>query len=246
MLTVKNNWYKILIATVLLVAIVVCTYRACNHAQPVSTTSAKSKVIPKQIPKSYIAPSGTVHTETKVVQAEHDNLLEEYYMKLLADAKKELAIKDKQLKDVIAASITTEGTITFPIYREEEPSIDSAARPIKVYDCPEDIRYFQYKDKFIKLVGRVDQDSIDVSYKVEDSIHLVTYWKRKNFLSAKELYVNGFSTNPNTNIKGLQMVKINQATPKKWAVGINAGYYFDGSGFRPGIGIGLTKTIFRF
>lgn len=245
MVTIKINWYKILVAIVLIIAISVCTFRACNRDQPALTTSAPGKVIPKQIPKSYIAPSGTVHTEVKVVQAEHDVWLEDYYKSLLAEVKEELAIKDKQLRDVIAAGITNEGYISIPLEKVEIP-IDSTSRPQLISICPDEIRYFQYKDKFIKMAGRIDQDSIDLSYKVEDSIHLVTYWKKKHLFAAKELFINGFSTNPNSNIKGLQMVKLNQVTPKKWAVGINAGYFFDGSTFRPGIGIGITKTIFRF
>lgn len=249
MLTLRINWWKLIIALLLITAIAVCTFRACNHAQPASTSLAKGKVIPLQIPKSYKAPSGTVHTETKVVQAEHDVWLEDYYKNLLADVRNELNITKKQLKDVVAAGITSEGYISIPLIDSPKQNKDSASILITTGNfstSSNDPKYFRYKDKFLSLAGRIINDSVDIGYKVEDSIHLVTYWKRKHFLAAKELYINGFSTNPNTNIKGLQTVKLNQATPKKWAVGINAGYYFDGNGFRPGIGIGITKTIFRF
>lgn len=235
MLTVKINWYKILIAIVLLVAIVVCTYRACNHAQPVSTTSAKGKVIPKQIPKSYIAPSGTVHTEAKVVQAEHDVWLGEYYQMLLKAARDSLKIAQDQLKEVLAAGITSEGSYSLPL-KPDTVLIPDSSNPARI---------FKYQNRFINLVGRIEHDSIDIAYKSFDSLTFITYTKRKNILSPKELYLNAFSMNPNSSIKGLQSVKLT-VPPPKWAIGINAGYYFDGTMFRPGIGIGLTKTIFRF
>lgn len=235
MLTIKISWYKILIAIVILVAIVVCTFRACNHAQPVSTTSANGKVIPKQIPKSYIAPSGTVHTETKVVQAEHDVWLDQYYQFLLKEARDSLKIAHDQLKEVLAAGITSEGSYSLPLKPDT----------IRITDTISPAKTFKYQNRFISLVGRIKHDSIDIGYKSFDSLTFVTYTKRKNIFSPKELYLNAFSMNPNSSIKGLQSVKIT-VPPPKWAIGVNAGYYFDGSSFRPGIGIGITKTIFRF
>lgn len=231
----KSNWYKIIIAIALIIAISVCTYRACNREQPVSTSSATGKVTPKQIPITYKGKSGTVHTEVKVVQAEHDVWLEDYYQHLLKEARDSLKLKEAELKEVLAASISTSGSLKIPI------SVDT----LKVHDTIYPAKVFKYTDRFIKLVGRIDQDTVDLGYKSFDSLTFITYTKRKHLFAKKELYLNAFSMNPNATIKGLQSVKIN-APPPKWAIGINAGYYFDGSTFRPGIGIGITKTIFRF
>lgn len=235
MITLKFNWYKALIAVVVLIAIIVCTYRACNHGQPALTSSANGKVIPKQIPKSYKTASGTVHTETKVVQAEHDVWLEEYYRFLLKEARDSLKITQGQLKEVLAAGITSDGNYSIPLKPDT----------VRITDTISPAKTFKYQNRFISLVGRIQHDSIDIGYKSFDSLTFITYTKKKNIFSPKELYLNGFTMNPNSSINGLQSVKLT-VPPPKWAIGINAGYYFDGSSFRPGIGIGITKTIIRW
>lgn len=232
---IKINWYKLLVAIGLLIAISVCTFRACNRDQPALTTSAPGKVTPKQIPITYKGKSGTVHTEVNVVQAEHDVWLEEYYQHLLKEARDSLKLKEAELKEVLAASIKTEGSFKIPVIHDTIKTIDTVY-PSKI---------FRYGDRFITLVGRIDQDTVDLGYKTFDSLTFVTYTKKQHFFAKRELYLNAFSMNPNATIKGLQSVKIN-APARKWAVGVNAGYFFDGSTFRPGIGIGIQKTIFRF
>lgn len=233
--TIKVNWYKLLIAAVLITAIVVCTFRACNHGQPALTSSSKGEVIPKQIPKSYKKPSGTVHTETKVVQAEHDFWLDQYYQSLLKGARDSLKITQDQLKEVIAAGVTSDGSYTLPLKPDT----------VLIHDTLSPARIFKYQNRFISLAGRIDQDSIDIAYKSFDSLTFITYTKKKNIFSPRELYLNAFSMNPNSSIKGLQSVKLT-VPPPKWAIGINAGYYFDGNSFKPGIGIGITKTLIRW
>ena len=235
MITIKFSWYKLLIAVVLIIAIVVCTFRACNHTQPALTSSAPGKVIPKQIPITYKGKSGTVHTEIKVVQAEHDVWLEEYYQHLLKEARDSLKLKEAELKEVVAASLYTSGSVKISIKRDT----------VRVHDTLYPAQVFKYQNKFINLVGRIENDSMDLGYKTFDSLTFVTYTKKKNWFAKKELYLNAFSMNPNASIKGLQSVKITAPAPK-WAVGITAGYYFNGQVFVPGVGIGITKTLIRW
>ena len=235
MITIKFSWYKLLIAVVLITAIVVCTFRACNHTQPALTSSAPGKVIHKQIPITYKGKSGTVHTEIKVVQAEHDVWLEEYYQHLLKEARDSLKLKESELKEVVAASLYTSGSVKISIKRDT----------VRVHDTLYPAQVFKYQNKFINLVGRIENDSMDLGYKTFDSLTFVTYTKKKNWFAKKELYLNAFSMNPNASIKGLQSVKIT-APPPKWAVGITAGYYFNGQVVVPGVGIGITKTLIRW
>lgn len=235
MLSIKISWYKLLIAVVLITAITVCTFRACNHTQPALTSSAKGKVITKQNPVSYKSKAGTVHTEIKVVQAEHDVWLEEYYQHLLKEARDSLKLKEAELKELIAASLHTSGSFKAPL-KPDTLVLHDTIYPSKI---------FKYQDRFISMAGRVEQDAVDIGYKTFDSLTFVTYYKKKNWFAKKELYLNAFPMNPNASIKGLQSVKIT-TPPPKWAIGITAGYYFNGQVMVPGIGIGITKTLIRW
>lgn len=237
------NLYKLAIAVTLITAVVFCTYKACNHPQPVATSSANGKVIPIQPPKQYKSPEGTVYTEVKVVRAANDAQLHSYYKALLAQMQAKLNIKEKQITDLIAAGVTTEGHLIVKTNSSKNNTDTSADSSISTI---EQIHYFSFKDKFINLAGRLESDTVNITYKTTDSVYFITHWKRKNFLSKKELYLKGFAQNPQTNIKGLQQLKINIPPPKKWAIGINVGYYFTGQKFVPGIGFGLTKTLIRF
>jgi hypothetical protein len=232
--TIKN-----LLILALIIAVGILLFKSCSKTsqQPNTTQTGKSKEIPKQITTQRISAGGTVHTGVKVVEAAGDVWLDAYYQNLLQGVRDSLKIAQDQIREVVAASVSTIGNLQLPVFRDTIRLTDSSYKPVQI---------FSYRDKFINLAGRIENDSLGIAYKTFDSLTFVTYTKRKNIFAKSELMMDAWPSNPNASLRGLQSIKLNAPAPKKWALGITAGYYFNGQVILPGIGIGITKTLIRW
>jgi hypothetical protein len=232
--TIKN-----LLIVLLIIAVGILLFKSCSTRtqQPNTTATSKPMAIQKQITTQRTSAGGTVHTEVKVVEAAGDVWLDAYYQNLLQGVRDSLKITQDQLRDVVAASLSTAGSISTKIIRDTIRLTDSSYKPVQI---------FSHRDPFIMLAGRIENDSLDIAYKTYDSLTFATYTKRKNIFSKSELYMDAWPLNPNASIKGLQSIKLNTPKPKQWALGITAGYYFNGQVIAPGVGVGITRTILRW
>ena len=230
---------KNLLILVLIIAVGILLFKSCSKTsqQPDTTATSKPMAIQKQITTQKISSGGTVHTEVKVVEAAGDVWLDQYYQNLLEGVRDSLKIAQDQIRDVVAASVSSIGKLELPVFRDTIRLTDSSFKPVQI---------FSFRDKYINLAGRIDNDSLDIAYKTFDSLTFVTYTKRKNIFSKSELYMDAWPSNPNASLKGLQSIKLNAPKPKQWAIGITAGYYFNGQILLPGVGVGITKTIIRW
>jgi hypothetical protein len=225
----KKYWPHLVILLLIAALWWVCNEPA-NPAQPVT---AKQQALPAPQPRVYTnSKTGTVHTETKVVQAERDVHLSSYYESLLADMKAELKLKDKQIDRLTGILALTEGTISMKHDTLRVADSGSIA--------------FSYADDFLQLAGVTGPEETSINYSLRDSIHLVSYWKQQGLFGKRELYVNGYSKNPATTLVGLQQVKITPPPPKKWAIGLQLGYGAGATGLGPYIGIGISRNLIRF
>jgi hypothetical protein len=232
--TLKN-----LLILVLIISVCILLFKSYSKTsqQPNTTAISKPMAIQKQITTQRISAGGTVHTGVKVVEAAGDLWLDAYYQNLLEAARDSLKIAQDQIREVVAASLSTAGSISAKIIRDTIRLTDSSYRPVQI---------FSHRDKYINLAGRIENDSLDIAYKTFDSLTFVTYTKRKNIFAKRELYMDAWPSNPNASLKGLQSIKLNAPKPKQWAIGITAGYYFNGQILAPGVGVGITKTIIRW
>lgn len=195
-------------------------------------------------PKKFIDAAGTVHTENKVVQVENATGNEPQYQYLLDSIARILKQKNQYIKDLTAAKMEHAGTF-IPIY------IDTNGNQLKLNQTSVDSGRFKavlntrvrYKDKFLDLSGILNDDS-SWKYKITESLVITTHEKKTGWFK-RELVVDVSSTNPSTNIVGLTGIKI-VPKPKKWSVGVNFSYSFNGTGFTPTVGIGLQRNIIRF
>jgi len=83
-----------------------------------------------------------------------------------------------------------------------------------------------------------------INYHVKDSVTMTTYSKRKWVFGAKEYFVQGTSHNPNTEIIGLESIKV--AEQKRFSIGPYVGVGFNGRSFDPQIGVGVQLKIAEF
>lgn len=221
----------------LIVVVLLCLLGwLCNSDSPDTKPAHTREQTNPPAPKLQRSVSGTVITENKAVQANRDVWQNEYYKSLYEELKEQLKLKDKQIEQLTAVGSYTEGQAT--------AKIDT----VQIYgDTGHFENHFTYADKWLYLRGKVVDDALELDYRITDSIQLVTYTKRKWFLGRRETFVSGFSLNPKTRLEGLQQVKLTESIkPKKWAIGLQAGYGFNGAGLSPYVGIGVTRTLIRF
>jgi hypothetical protein len=231
----KTTYYQLLISFILCCLICLFAFlsiESCNKSKQKPASGNTTLVV--KPPTQYTDDGGTVHTETAVDIEGINN----YYQEVIDSLVKVIKAKPKVKAVQNVALIGTETNGSF------KPKIDTVYLDTNHYESPTYI--INYKDKWLKLKGYVNIDSA-WQYQVVDSIGLVTYWRRKHWYSTRELYIDGFSFNPNTHLTGLSAMKLNEAKPKKWGVGFMVGYGL-GKNLQPQpfVGFGIQRNFIRF
>lgn len=106
---------------------------------------------------------------------------------------------------------------------------------------------FQYKDSWLDM-SAVIKDSVTLKYKSFDSLVITTYSKKqKGFLNFKrDTYIDGYSLNPYSTIRGIEGIRVYNEKRKRWGVGPYFGYGFDGKTFRAQAGISINYDLIQF
>lgn len=234
----KPIYDKLASGFIICLAVSVCAFicvETCNIKKDNPSTTNIEKAAPA-LPKYYTDDSGYTHAEAPVTTAADVTAINEYYQGIIADLVKRLPQKTK-VSDVQEVKLvgTTDST-------SFKPKIDTFYKDGKPF-----YQSINYKSKWFKFNGNTHPDSV-WHLVATDSIALLTYWKRSGFLRLKrELYIDGFSFNPDINVKGLTAIKLNAAQPKKWGIGFTVGY---GIGYdlkpQPILGFGIQRTFIRF
>lgn len=108
--------------------------------------------------------------------------------------------------------------------------------------------YYVYNDDFTAAMFTPDSagGKFDINYRIRLIRH--DYKQRKNFLSPYVNYTDILSPDPRITINGLQSLTFKEERSAKWGIGLQAGYYFDGSQqkFVPALGFGISYNLIRF
>jgi hypothetical protein len=221
---------NVLAVIILLAIILILVDVKCGKKEP-AEQSKKVEKIKATPPKRYVDDGGTTHTEKPVAQADISTI-KASYQKMIDSLKQVLKIKDKQIVDLLSVGTTTTGKF--------KPTIDTF-----YIDSVPNVSV-SYTDKWLSIFGLVGNDE-EWKYTYSDSLTFTTYYKHTGFLKlGRTLMLDGFSSNPNTQIDGLTSIKINRNKPKKFALGFNISYAFDGKIWKPVAGVGLNYNIIRF
>ncbi len=233
-----QNPYVLLvyIASIICIPLLVCILlKSCSDKEVPSPTTNIEKAAPAP-PKHYTDDSGYTHAEAPVTTAADVTAINEYYQSIIADLVKRLPQKTK-VSDVQEVKLV--GTTDSNNFKPRIDTIYKDGKPL--------YQSINYKSKWFKFNGNTHPDSV-WHLVATDSIALLTYWKRSGFLRLKrELYIDGFSFNPDINVKGLTAIKLNAAQPKKWGIGFTLGYGI-GKDLQPQpfVGFGIQRTFIRF
>lgn len=222
--------FKLAFAGLLLVGIILLLLFTCNQPKVVEP-SKKVEQVKNTPPVKYVDKGGTVHTEKPVAVA-NIATIKASYERIIDSLTRVLKIKDKRITDLLAVGTTTTGTF--------KPKIDT----VVIHGT--NTAVVSYQDKWLSVSGVVNEDS-QWSYSYKDSLSFTTYNKKTGFLKlGRTLMLDAFSHNPNTTIEGLTAIKISKAKPKKFGIGVNVGYGFDGKVWKPVVGVGVNYNLIRF
>lgn len=103
---------------------------------------------------------------------------------------------------------------------------------------------FTYEDEWAKITSRQNMFWYTVEYEVRDSVSYIIKEKHNPF-KGTTLSLTGVSSNPNTRIEGLSLLEL-RPNPKRFVVGPQAGYGFNGKNFTPYLGVGITYKLLEF
>lgn len=123
-----------------------------------------------------------------------------------------------------------------------------AVRAIKKIDSFKNVSY-SYKDEFFNV--SFTPDSIGgYFHDIRGDIKLIQqdYKKRKNIFSPYHYYTDILTADSRITINGLQQLTLIQNKPKKFGIGLQAGYFYsvENKGFSPSLGVGISYNFIRF
>lgn len=216
-------WRNILI--VFLVAVIVAL--ASKQCQPPVAVTGDPGI---NTPKQYTDAAGTVHTEVRPAQGAGYSSLERKYQVTIDSLRKALQVSRSDIKSHTEAAIDIAGTF--------KPEIKKPDTIIENTGCPADLAAISFEDPYFSLQGNMHPDST-WRYQVRDTLKTTTYTRKG------VMYMDATMQNPNAVVSGLKGIRI-EPMVKKWAIGITAGYVYDGQRWKPGISVGVTKTLFRW
>lgn len=141
-----------------------------------------------------------------------------------------LNIAKEQIDELTRAKFTLEGQL-------------KAART--EIDINKKARVF-YESKYLQVVSNVQDSTID--YKYNALIDVVKYKDRKWLFGKENTYIDISSPDKNMKINGVEHFKKRiDVKPKKFGLGVQAGYYYvpAANQFYPGLGVGLSYNFLR-
>ncbi len=158
------------------------------------------------------------HSTVEVLKLEKEEL-----ENLTQKQAKELSIKPKQIIRFVKSDIS--------IGMETKLLRDTTRDSISYSDSSY-IGHYVFKDKWMNIQTDVHKDYTDFKMSGSDSFALTQYWKRKNFLSKKQTFVDIRNMNPYIYFSNTKAIELTDKTPI-----IIVG---------PAIGVGYNKGIVPF
>lgn len=124
---------------------------------------------------------------------------------------------------------------------------------VRLKQSPQNPRKLEYRDKWLHLTYDADSNQLDsLGYNVE--LARIRYWSRAWLLAQKRYYNDVYSADPRVTINAVRRFTIPEPRPKKFGVGIQAGYGFridpanplEWQTAAPYLGLGISYNLIRF
>lgn len=145
---------------------------------------------------------------------------------------------EKKLKDrgnVSVVDNTTEVSVTVPTEVEK----DSADAPVYKSDIN--------LDNWIFAHTVANKDSTSLSIKVRNKYAIIIGEEPQGWFKKPIPFAEVINYNPYTETKSLRTYQVTVPKPKKFGLGIMAGYMLDDNfNFKPAVGVGISYNLIRF
>lgn len=160
----------------------------------------------------------------------------EFYAKEFEQIRKEIGIKNNDVKAFVQAQFAAHGQGTTTINYIQQPADSSGAGSVERGT-------FSINDGYLLLDGLLDSTKVDYKYTYQDEILYAFHVKKKNIFAKEELYGSGRLKNENAKITNSTSVLINDYKDKRFGVMVGGGYDpFQG----PTIGIFVGYNLIKF
>lgn len=213
----------------LLIVVATLSLRSCFRKERENIVLKEAVQIKEDSTSFWIDSLGRTHAQKRNIEADLASLRTLYHVQIdsLTAA---LEIKDKELQGVIMTSSSATAKVI--------PKVDT----IRVDSS---IGYkFRYNDKWLTLEGIISKDPY-ISYAFRDSLVLTTYTKRTGIFR-KEVYVDGYSLNPNVRITNITGIRVATQNTSRLGFGPYVGYGWTGQKWQPNIGVSFHYSLIRF
>lgn len=161
--------------------------------------------------------------------------LEESYPALAKTITEQMDIKLKNLKAVISAQISAQGSGIGIIVR------DTIYRETGISNVVDSI---YAKDSYLDFRAQVSGAKFDYKYTYYDSLTFAISTRKKWFLGKEQIYVSGRLSNPGAKVTGQTAVLIDKYRDKRFSVNVGVLYDPFNNRFVPGVGVGF--ALFKF
>lgn len=158
-----------------------------------------------------------------------------------------LKIKNKQITEYISIIEKTKGEVNSKVdtvYKTTTITIKGKDSIIHTVDY----LTTNFKDHWLELTAKISNGNFNAQYTLTDSLTIVGFWKKKNFFSKKNYYIDISSSNPNAHILNTQNLKITSSPEHKIGLGVFGGYGLgiSNSGVKPQVmvGVGVYYKLF--
>lgn len=166
--------------------------------------------------------------------------LSEVYQYHLADIRKEMEIKDKNIRALIKVTSEARGSGTTII--RDTVFRDAGGNEITEHS-------FTLSDGYLSLAGRFRAKSdLFYEYSYKDSLTVVSHFKNetgiKGLFKSPKLFVDASFRNPNNKITGLTNIQVSDFKDKRFGVGPYIGW--DVINWRVAAGVSIHYSLIRF
>ncbi|ASK29717.1 hypothetical protein CEY12_06185 [Chryseobacterium sp. T16E-39] len=184
------------------------------------------------LPKWINPKDSTTHGTFKQEEGEVvKNYITKNYMTYVSDTlAPALNIAQEKIDELTRAKFTLEGQLKAT---RTELDVNKKARVF-------------YENKYLQIVSNVQDSTVD--YKYNAVVDVVKYNDKKWLFGKENTYIDISSPDKNMKINGVEHFKKRiDMKPKKWGIGIQAGYYYipASNQFYPGFGIGVSYNLIR-
>lgn len=162
--------------------------------------------------------------------------LSEVYQYHLADIRKEMEIKDKNIRALIKVTSEARGSGTTIV--RDTVFRDAGGNEITEHS-------FTLSDGYLSLAGRFRaKENLFYEYSYRDEAYFVTHTKRHGIFGQKKLFVSASFKNPNNKITGLTNIQVSDFKDKRFGVGPYIGW--DVINWRVAAGVSIHYSLIRF